>query len=254
MKKSLYKYTGFLVVILLFVLLYYLQTKRTYEPFVTIDPYTFDETVATPLCEIMGRHKSDKGNQDITNSLHNYTTFYHSIFKDMRDKPLRIFELGLGTNNPEFTHWMGEDGRPGASLYGWSEFFPNAQVFGADIDDSILFQTDSIKTYYCDQTNPDAISKMWNSPELHEPFDIIVDDGLHEYEANIHFFEHSIHKLAPNGYYIIEDVNRDQLPLFQQKVEEYKEYYPTLRFTFVDIPSTANRENDNVLLVVYRQS
>ncbi len=46
--------------------------------------YLFNEKLATPLCEIMGRHKSDKGHVDITASHHNYTTFYYSIFKSIR--------------------------------------------------------------------------------------------------------------------------------------------------------------------------
>ena len=57
--------------------------------------YDFDETKSTPLCEIMGRNKSDKGDININNSWHNYTTFYYSIFNELRNKKLRIFELGL---------------------------------------------------------------------------------------------------------------------------------------------------------------
>ena len=55
---------------------------------------------------------------------------------------------------------MGKEGRPGASLYGWCEFFPNSHIFGADIDDDVLFNTKKIKTFYCDQTNPESIKKM----------------------------------------------------------------------------------------------
>ena len=61
--------------------------------------YIFDETIYTPLCEIMGRNKSDKGSININNSWHNYTTFYYSIFKNIKNKSLRIFELGVGTYN-----------------------------------------------------------------------------------------------------------------------------------------------------------
>ena len=43
--------------------------------------YLFNEKESTPLCEIMGRNKSDKGDVNITKSWHNYTTFYYSIFK-----------------------------------------------------------------------------------------------------------------------------------------------------------------------------
>ena len=42
--------------------------------------YIFDEKISTELCEIMGKNKSDKGDIDILNSWHNYTTFYYSIF------------------------------------------------------------------------------------------------------------------------------------------------------------------------------
>lgn len=57
--------------------------------------YIFDEKTSTELCKIMGKNGSDKGNNDIINSLHNYTTFYYSIFNKIKDNKLRIFELGL---------------------------------------------------------------------------------------------------------------------------------------------------------------
>lgn len=79
--------------------------------------YLFDEKQNTPLCEIMGRNRSDKGSINIKNSWHNYTTFYYSIFKDLREKQLRVFELGLGTNNTNIPSNMGPKGKPGASLF-----------------------------------------------------------------------------------------------------------------------------------------
>ena len=78
--------------------------------------FVFEVSESTPLCEIMGRHGSDKGSGDILNSWHNYTTLYHSLFKEIRRKPLRVFELGLGTNNVTLASNMGADGKPGASL------------------------------------------------------------------------------------------------------------------------------------------
>jgi len=211
--------------------------------------FIFDETVSTPLCEIMGRNKSDKGAVDIANCHHNYTTFYYSIFKDLQDSPLRIFELGLGTNNENIPSNMGRNGRPGASLYGWAEFFKNATIYGADIDRGILFQTDRIHTYFCDQTNPTSIQQMWMNTDLQESFDIIIEDGLHEYSANVCFFENSIHKLAPNGYFIIEDILNKEIPHFVSIIEQWKVRYPTLEFTLLKIPSTKNT-SDNTLLVI----
>jgi len=212
--------------------------------------YSFDEQVSTPLCEIMGRHNSDKGHTNIKLSHHNYTTFYYSIFKEKRDDKLRIFELGIGTINPNIPSNMGYKGTPGASLYGWREFFPHSDIFGADIDTEVLFSDERIKTFYCDQTNPHVIRYMWNEPELREDFDIMIEDGLHTFSANVCFFEHSIHKLKPNGYYIIEDIY--QVDLFVSKIREWELRYPDCVFTLLRIPSRVNHF-DNNCLVVFRQ-
>jgi SAM-dependent methyltransferase len=146
---------------------------------------------------------------------------------------------------------MGVDGRPGASLYGWQEFFPKSFIFGADIDSGILFNTDRIKTYFCDQTNPDIIKKMWDEPDLHENFDIIIEDGLHTFNANVCFFENSIHKLKPNGFYIIEDIIYNEEHLFKNKIKEWEKKYIGCSFTLIKIPSLSNFQ-DNTLLVVFK--
>ena len=149
---------------------------------------------------------------------------------------------------------MGKDGRPGASLYGWQEFFPNSYIFGADIDTDILFNTDKIKTYYCDQRSPEIILKMWIKPDLQENFDIIIEDGLHTFDGHVCFFENSIHKLKTNGYYIIEDVinpetifvdkikteNREQRFNFTQKgllvlIRVYEDII-TIANNFINLP------------------
>lgn len=214
--------------------------------------YLFDETIATPLCEIMGRNKSDKGCITIHQSWHNYTTFYYSIFKNLQNEKLRIFELGLGTNNINVPSNMGSSGRPGASLYGWEEFFTNSLIYGADIDKDILFNTEKIKTFYCDQTNPDIIKNMWNeNNDLSENFDIIIEDGLHTFNANVCFFENSIHKLKPNGYYIIEDILLNEIPLFNNKMNEWRQLYKHLTFTLVKIPSSRNQFDNNLIVIHY---
>jgi len=213
--------------------------------------YIWNEKESTPLCEIMERNKSDKG--DINQKgPHNYTTFYYSIFKELREKKLRIFELGLGTNNINLASNMGPDGRPGASLYGWQEFFPNSYIFGADIDSDILFNTDKIKTFYCDQTDPETIEKLWNEPDLQENFDIIIEDGLHTFNANVCFFENSIHKLKSNGYFIIEDIKNDDVELFLNKIKLWESQYTNCLFSLLQIQHYSNIYMDNTLLVVFK--
>lgn len=213
--------------------------------------YIFNEKYATELCEIMGRNRSDKGHINIDSCWHNYTPFYYSIFKDIKNDSLNIFELGLGTNNINLPSNMGINGRPGASLYGWNEFFINSKIYGADIDKDILFNTNNIKTFFCDQTNKDIILNMWENTELSQEFDIIMDDGLHNFSANVCFFENSIHKLKKNGYYIIEDIGNDNINLFNNKITEWKLKYPYLSFTLLIIPSKTNNFDNNLLVIHY---
>jgi hypothetical protein len=66
----------------------------------------------------MTKYGSDKGN-----GWHNYTTVYSALFEEFRDQPVRIFEFGLGTNDPGAPSSMGVYGRPGASLRAWRELF-----------------------------------------------------------------------------------------------------------------------------------
>jgi len=211
--------------------------------------YTFENDKNSPLCDIMGRNKSDKGSTDIVNSWHNYTTFYYLIFKHLQNKPIRLFELGLGTNNTDIPSNMGSNGRPGASLYGWAEFFPNAKIFGADIDYSILFNTENIRTFYCDQTSYSSIRTLWSHGDLNENFDIIIDDGLHEFDANVCFFENSIHKLNVNGIFIIEDIHVNSIHSYIDKITEWENKYNGLLFTLVKIPSIRNHLDNNLLVV-----
>lgn len=211
----------------------------------------FNYTKSTPLCEIMGRNKSDKGQENIMKAKHNYTTLYHHLFQKRRYETLRIFELGIGTNNIYKQSNMGPDGRPGASLYGWAEYFPFSPIFGADIDDEILFQNHRIKTFYCDQTNSESIQKLWLEDPLKEGFDIIIEDGLHTFNANVCFFENTIHKLNGNGYFIIEDIVEPEKHLFEKKIAEWKLNYPNCTFCLLTIPSQVN-SYDNTLLIIHK--
>jgi hypothetical protein len=130
------------------------------------------ETPQTSLCKIMDKTGSDKGT-----GFHNYTKFYHKLFSKLQEKPLNLFELGIDA---------------GRSLRGWAKYFANGNIYGADINKQNLFTEDRIKTYFCDQKNPASINEMFNHSDLKNLlFDIIIDDGCHEYPAYINFLIHA---------------------------------------------------------------
>lgn len=213
----------------------------------------FDAIVSTKpndLCFIMNYFGSDKGHPE-NKCNHCYTRIYDEIFKSVRNKPVRLFELGLGTNNTDVPSNMGKDGSPGASLRGWRQYFPQGSIFGADIDKRILFQEERIKTYFCDQNNPDIIRNMWETPELKENFDIIIEDGLHIFDSNVTFFSNSWHKLKVGGIYIIEDIMYYTLEQWKHKIQEWSLQFENYTFRVCIIPHETN-PHDNTILIVQR--
>ena len=199
----------------------------------------------SPLCPLMDKYGSDKGPRKGDSLHHTYTPVYHELFKGMTDRALNVFELGLGTNNTNFLSNMGPNGRPGASLRAWRDYFPHSSIFGADIDKGVLFEEDRIRTAYCDQTNPAVVRSMWESlPDM----DIIIDDGLHTFEANVTFFENSIHKLKPTGTFVIEDIHNINIERFRNKILEWRKMFPAYLFHIHML--TGGNPYDNNMLVV----
>ena len=208
-------------------------------------PASFNAFLPTPLCDLMRREGSDKGM-----GWHNYTTLYHRLFGPRRDTVRRVFEMGLGTTDLSIPSSMGATGVPGASLRGWRRYFPHARVFGADIDPRALIHEDRIESYTSDQTDPAALRRLWDEhPELREPFDIVIDDGLHEPEANCCFFEHSFHRVAPGGVFIIEDVSDAAVPAWETElIARLLTHAPGFRFALVRLPHRVNRRDNNLVV------
>jgi hypothetical protein len=204
---------------------------------------------ATRMCRVMTWYGSDKGGY-----FHNYTVVYESLFKRLRTQPLQIFELGLGYNDLMVTSNTRTAGRPGASLRAWRDLFPNALIYGADIDRTVLFQEKNIKTFYCDQLNSDAIKELWGQPELSGGADIIIEDGLHTFDANVSFLRGSLDRVRPNGYYIIEDIEGTYTGDWLELLEStYAMQYPMYEFVLASLPHPKNK-TDNNMLIIHRPS
>jgi hypothetical protein len=139
---------------------------------------------------------------------------------------------------------MGSNGKPGASLRVWRDYFPNAQIIGADIDKEILFTEERIDTLWLDQLNKESIIQFWADCTSRD-FDIMIDDGLHTFEAGVSLFENSINFLTKNGIYIIEDVNISDLKLF-------KNYFDSTGYCvdYINLLESGERLKDNSLIII----
>jgi hypothetical protein len=201
-------------------------------------------------CDIYGSDKGElkKDGHPYPWSSHTYTDVYSRLFSSRRNEINKIFECGIGTNNPNLISSMGALGKPGASLRVWRDYFPNALVIGADIDTDILFEENRIKTFHIDQTNPNSIKTFWSLLNL-SGFDIIIDDGLHTFEAGKILFENSIDYLDSNGFYIIEDVTLENSLKFK---EYFKDKGYLVDYTHLYRPLI--KLGDNCLIIIRKSN
>ncbi len=198
------------------------------------------------LCDL---HGSDKGSGDGVATpypwpAHSYADLYAQLFEHCRSGVKLIFECGIGSTDSSMPHNMGEGGKPGASLRVWRDYFPNADVVGADLDEKVLFEEPRIRTFQVDQTSPASVAAMWQAVGRRN-FDLMIDDGLHEPAGGLTLFEHSIELLAPHGIYVIEDVHPDH-------VSTYSDYFGSLdyRASIVILRRTPGELAWNNLVVV----
>jgi len=202
--------------------------------------YTVNSSTNSKLTELMNFYGSDKGGR---NNHHNYSDYYSELFFNQRKRIKNFLEIGLGTNDISMASNMGKEGIPLASLKAWRDYFENANIYGADIDKNILKNDTRIKTFFVDQTNPETIKLMFEKIGVNK-FDIILEDGLHEYSANICFFENSIDFLSDDGIYIIEDV------YFKDK-EKFINYFKNTDYNYsiIDIYHKKNIANNCIVII-----
>jgi SAM-dependent methyltransferase len=201
------------------------------------------------LSQLCDKHGSDKGaiatdGHPYAWHPHNYADIYAALFDHCRADVRRVFECGIGTNNPALPSSMGINGKPGASLRAWRDYFLNAEVVGADIDKEVLFNEDRIRTFYVDQRDPSSIRQLWDSVGMSD-FDLMIDDGLHSFEAGVCLFENSFARLKSGGIYVIEDC-------MPSDFLKYKDYFQRteLNATFLCLFRPGIEFNDNTLILI----
>lgn len=203
------------------------------------------DDVHTPLCKIMRSEKSDKAWAPV--GKHNYTQFYYELLQQDCDSLQNFLEIGLGTNNIDVPSNMGVNGTPGASLRGWRRFFPNADVYGGDVDKRVLFQEDRIETFFLDQLNTEVIEDALQSLRANL-FDVILDDGLHRFDANKNFHQAAETYVKPGGFFIIEDIN-----CTPENVEKFKKYFDSIErpVAYMNFPHFREIPDNSLAIIEY---
>lgn len=120
---------------------------------------------------------------------HGYHTVYEELYTDRRDEVDSVLEVGV---------------LKGGGLMTFAEYFPNATVYGMDID---LEQIDCIPDDMLGNriflVPGDSVVTKIIGPYS---FDLIVDDGAHTGCNQLGTFQNLYQRLRPGGLYVIEDV------------------------------------------------
>jgi hypothetical protein len=150
-----------------------------------------------PLTRLAIRHGTDKWGP------HFYAPVYHSLFSHLRDKPVRLLEIGVGG--------YGFTSIGGASLAMWADYFPNGTIVGIDISEKKLALGPRVTIRRGSQDDPVFLEALSNE---FGPFDIIIDDGSHVPEHVLKSFSVLFPRMADVGQYVIEDVQTSFWPNF----------------------------------------
>jgi hypothetical protein len=165
------------------------------------------------LTELAIKYGTDKWGK------HNYTPYYHELFKDRRETVKKVLEIGAAE---------------GAGLRMFRDYFPNAMVYGAEIDKKRIFKEDRIEVIECDQSKVEDLAKLLEKTGF--DIDIMIDDGSHKPKDQVLTALTVLPLIKKEAIYVIEDVA-------DPSIIEYFEDYAC------EIVKLSKRYDDRLLII-----
>jgi hypothetical protein len=150
------------------------------------------------LTALANRFGSDKGDQ--VHGRHGYTEVYDRLFLSRRFEALTFLEIGLlhpfDTKGP---------GTMAPSLEMWRAYFPNARLFGFDLNDFKAVSIPGCHIFQGDMGSRDDLLRMARS--IGGEIDIIIEDASHASHHQQITLATLFPFVANDGMYIIEDLH-----------------------------------------------
>ncbi len=137
------------------------------------------------LTALAAKYETDKGL-----GTHGFTEFYELFFRPIKDTARHVCEIGV---------------LEGASMKMWNDYFPNATVYGLDIEDTTRFETARVKTFVADQGKRRELGRF--TAKYPVAFDFVLDDGGHRMNQQQVSLAYFFPKIKSGGYYVLEDVH-----------------------------------------------
>jgi SAM-dependent methyltransferase len=133
-----------------------------------------------------------------------YLKSYERILQGRRNSPLAILEIGVGS---------------GASLLVWRDYLPQAKIIGLDVAEPPPRILDQDRIHFVRGSQDDPATLETAARLAGGSFDVIIDDASHIG----YLTKRAMHylfplRLAPGGWYVIEDFGTGFLPEFPDGV------------------------------------
>jgi len=146
---------------------------------------------------------SDKGTEVGwgTGVPHCYALTYEALFAGFRHEPFNLLEIGLDTASQQT-----RDPHDAPSLRVWRDYFPQASLFGYDINDFSFLELPGTITHRGDQSSREDLTCFLEAHGLPR-FRVILDDGSHASSHQQISLACLFQYLEPGGLYVIEDLH-----------------------------------------------
>lgn len=180
------------------------------------------------LC-LKNRYDTDKylAGSTFWQSPHCYVEHVYShVFDRMRESCKSLLEIGVYN---------------GGSILLWKDYFPNATIYGVDINIAPALNKAIDRVY---TTIGDGYTVQYANSIKNYSFDIIIDDGPHTKESMHKFLQLYSNKVTTNGILVIEDIPDIELAK-QLAVESFF----TSKAKIYDLRHVSNKFDDIVLVM-----
>lgn len=205
------------------------------------------------LVEILKHHKWDcDKDPNCGNKMfpgHTYLEVYDKLFAPFKHEQINVLEIGI---------------LRGISLKLWSEYFSKADIYGFDTFERTSWTgctQDEVQEFLKDHDRVSLVKVNSCSTDFNESlnraevlskfpdgfFHIIIDDGSHELEDQIHTYHNFKSKLNKEGVYIIEDIGITNNHTFHP--QELINRLPQFKLIDMRYPE----KHDNALAIFYEE-
>lgn len=186
------------------------------------------------IAEVMNEVGSDKS------SAHSYEIGYAELL----NRPVsNLLEIGISNSIKEKS-----------SIWGWSQLFPDAFIYGIDIVPEKMINSGKIMTFLADQSNIESLQNIVRTLDV--KMDVIIDDGSHWFKDSSASFGYLFDNLlADDGIYIIEDIQkieatRHSIMPNQQTLGDWTMLLNKKGLNFRTIDCKPGRDDDSLLIAV----